>query len=192
MIKNKDRSKWFGASDTSFIMGNYDTATFKNWWLVKLGIINNTFTTRAMFIGSEKEHQILDSISSEIQKDKQVKIRKLRLRVNYDGTTNIQIMEVKTTALEQVTKALNNKQYFMQVQVQMYALRRKTAELRVYGLTAEDYKNIFLPVDKDRLFQVDIKRDDEFLAKYLIRLRYLVRCLKKRVIPTNEDYGRAI
>ena len=37
MIHNHDRSGWFGASDTSTIMGNWATETFRKWWLEKLG-----------------------------------------------------------------------------------------------------------------------------------------------------------
>jgi hypothetical protein len=45
MIKNQDRSKWFGASDTSMIMGNWQTKTFNDWWMVKLGITTNNVKT---------------------------------------------------------------------------------------------------------------------------------------------------
>jgi len=46
MITNKDRSGWFGASDTSTIVGNYKTKTFKKWWLVKLGLSENDYSIK--------------------------------------------------------------------------------------------------------------------------------------------------
>ena len=36
VISEQDRSGWFGASDTSYIMGNWNTKTFKNWWAKKI------------------------------------------------------------------------------------------------------------------------------------------------------------
>ena len=51
MIHNHDRSGWFGASDTSTIMGNWETETFRKWWLEKLGLRENRFHTPAMSIG---------------------------------------------------------------------------------------------------------------------------------------------
>ena len=73
MITNKDRSGWFGASDTSFVIGNYNTKTFKNWWLEKLGIRQNTFVNKAMKVGTYYEHKILDTIPN-IKKDRQILI----------------------------------------------------------------------------------------------------------------------
>lgn len=48
MIHNHDRSKWFGASDTSTIMGRWDTKTFERFWRVKLGIDREHFETLEM------------------------------------------------------------------------------------------------------------------------------------------------
>ena len=40
MIASKDRSGYFGASDVDKIVGNYNTKSFKKWWLEKIGIEN--------------------------------------------------------------------------------------------------------------------------------------------------------
>lgn len=48
MIRNHDRSGWFGASDTATIMGNWNTDTFRRWWLVKLGVRKDRFVTPSM------------------------------------------------------------------------------------------------------------------------------------------------
>ena len=47
MIHDHDRSGWIGASDTSKVMGRWDTETFRKWWSVKLGIRQETFTVGA-------------------------------------------------------------------------------------------------------------------------------------------------
>ena len=49
MLSDKDRSGYFGASDTSYIIGNWKTKTFTNWWLVKLGLAQNNFTNERLF-----------------------------------------------------------------------------------------------------------------------------------------------
>ena len=193
MIKNKDRSKGFGASDTSIIM-SFDTKTFRKWWLIKLGVVSNSFSNLYTFVGSEKEHQILRRIAEntgrDIKFDEQVKIRRYRLRVNFDGTTKDSIEEVKTTMLENVKKALNNDAYIQQINVEMFAKKLDTAELWVYGLVDEDYKNIFLEIDNERLFKKVVKRDNEFLKRYLQRLKYLCYCLKKRLMPSKNGVMR--
>ena len=194
MIKNKDRSKWFGASDTAIIMSDFDTKTFRKWWLIKLGVVSNSFSNLYTFVGSEKEHQILRRVAEntgrDIKFDEQVKIRRYRLRVNFDGTTKDSIEEVKTTMLENVKKALNNEAYIQQINVEMFAKKLDTAELWVYGLVDEDYKNIFLEIDDERLFKKVVKRDNEFLARYLKRLKYLCYCLKKRLMPSKNGFMR--
>ena len=84
MIRNHDRSGWFGASDTATIMGNWNTDTFRRWWLVKLGVRKDRFITPAMQCGTAYEHKILDALRVKTR-DRQIRIRSLRLRVNYDG-----------------------------------------------------------------------------------------------------------
>ena len=32
MIADHDRSGWIGASDTAFVIGNWKTKTWENWW----------------------------------------------------------------------------------------------------------------------------------------------------------------
>ena len=95
MIQSQDRSYYIGASDTSMVVGNWTTKTFENWWLEKLGLNKNNFSTEATKAGNNYEHKILDSLEIEnLEKDKQIIID--RLRVNLDGNTNACIYEVKT------------------------------------------------------------------------------------------------
>ena len=99
MIKDHDRSGWFGASDTSTIMGNWNTKTFEQWWLVKLGLRVNNYTNVKMQTGSALEHRILDHLGIT-KRDRQIKIRPLRLRVNLDGEDRRLVHEVKTHGAE--------------------------------------------------------------------------------------------
>jgi hypothetical protein len=177
MISDKDRSGWFGASDTAMIMGNWTTATFKKWWLEKLGLHTNTISTKAMKAGTQYEHKILDTIPNVI-KDRQILIPELRLRVNLDGETDI-IHEVKTHK-EPVFKV--SKRYREQVIVQMYAAQ-KPAEIVAYRLTENDYLNYFKEIDLDRITHHPIEYDEEFISRYLPRLKYLAECLEKGVMP---------
>ena len=103
MINNNDRSKWFGASDTAMIMGNWNTETFKDWWMVKLGIMVKDVKTWAMDCGNLLEIPIIRLIEKE--EGNKIKIGKhpyynpfLRLRVNYDGLRKYEVVEIKTTS----------------------------------------------------------------------------------------------
>lgn len=181
MIRNHDRSGWFGASDTATIMGNWDTETFRRWWLVKLGLRNDRFVTPAMQCGTAYEHKILDALGVKTR-DRQIRIRSLRLRVNYDGESRQLITEVKTHSKPtfKVTKA-----YWQQCQVEMFASghglfrKRKFCRIVAYCVTEDELFNFFLPIDANRLTQHKVNYDAEWVENcYLPRLKYLAKCLR--------------
>lgn len=178
MIASQDRAGWFGASDTSKIMGNWETKTFVRFWAEKLGLIRNTFTNRAMLAGTFYEHPILRAIGVK-RMDRQIRIRRLRLRVNLDGETRRMIHEVKTYGGEafEVSKA-----YWQQCQVEMFAAD-KACEIVSYRLLPEDYTNFFNPIDTKRIGYHPIERDNLFIRDYLDRLEYLCECLKEGRFP---------
>lgn len=187
MISSKDRSGWFGASDTDFIIGNWETATFEKWWLTKLGINNTDFQNQYLLAGTHKEHQILNSLQIPLMEmDKQILIPELRLRVNLDGNTSDCIFECKTYSAEKPFKTPIK--YKRQVWVQMFASEIRQAKIVAYGLGDEDYKNFFLPIDKDRLSVIDIPYNEPFIKdEYLPKLEYLAQCLEKGKFPISEE-----
>ena len=189
MISDQDRSGFFGASDTKYIMGNWNTKTFKNWWMSKLGINTNHFTSVAMNAGTYYEHAILDVIGVP-RKDHQIIIPEYRLRINLDGDGFGRVDEVKTYSYEKGFKV--KKEYWQQVQVQMFG-KLKTEKvipktnIWAYGLLPEDYNNFFNPIDRDRLKDYPIEYDSSFIEGYLIRIVYLCDCLNKGVMPDGKD-----
>ena len=102
MIADQDRSGWFGASDTAMIMGNWETKTFKKWWMQKLGLDSSHFCSTAMNAGTYYEHAILEHIGAE-RMDHQILLPEYRLRVNLDGDGPGKIHEVKTYKMAVVT-----------------------------------------------------------------------------------------
>ena len=181
MIASQNRSFYIGASDTSFVVGNWTTKTFEKWWLEKLGLYKNELKTEAMQTGTNYEHKILDSLNIEgLKKDTQ--IIKDRLRVNLDGNTDDCIYEVKTHNIEKEFKV--SKQYWRQAQVEMFASGIHKLYIVSYGLTESDYKNFFNKIDKSRLKLIEIKYDEDFINnEYLPNLEILTRCLKEGVYP---------
>ena len=183
MIADKDRSNFFGASDTKFIMGRWTSKTFEKWWREKQGLCKNTFTSEAMIAGTNWEHRILDALGIVgLEKDKQ--IIDGRLRANLDGNTKWKIYEVKTHNANKTFKV--SKDYRMQVQVQMYASGIHNACIVSYGLNSEDYKNFYRPIDRNRLHIHEIEYDRDFIEKYKKRLAYLSRCLDTGVFPRES------
>lgn len=185
MITDHSRAGWFGASDTDFIVGNWNTATFRKWWAKKLGLDTSHFTTTAMNAGTYYEHAVLDFIGVE-EKDKQILIPELLLRVNYDGTTGGAIDEVKTHKVEKPYKLTAS--HRRQVNVQMYAMMRTgftdvSGTVNAYGLTEEDYRNFFREIDPQRLTRHPVTYDEKFISFYLPRLEYLRDCLKEGKWP---------
>ena len=181
MIRSKDRSGWIGASDTAMVMANWSTPTWQKWWATKLGITEHHFTTTAMLAGTHYEHPILDALGIK-RRDRQIKIRRLRLRVNLDGEDRL-IHEVKTYGKDtfKVTKS-----YWQQAQVEMFAAR-KPLVIDAYRLTDAEYGNFFLPIDPNRLARHPIAYDEAWVKEqYLPRLRILAKALRKGVYP-NES-----
>jgi hypothetical protein len=186
MIADKDRSGWFGASDTSYIMGNWTTKSFGNWWLTKDGISRNDYCNIAMLAGTHKEHQILEYIKVA-EMDKQILVPKLSLRVNLDGNDERYIYEVKTYKQNNGFKI--PKKYWQQVQVQMYVSRLQ-GKIVAYGLADDDYHNFMLPIDENRLCEYDIEYDSTFIEReYLPRLKYFKHCLDHHKLPRKEEFN---
>ena len=52
MIQSQDRSYYIGCSDTSMVVGNWNTKTFEKWWLEKLGINKNNLSNDAIKAGN--------------------------------------------------------------------------------------------------------------------------------------------
>ncbi len=185
MIASKDRSGWFGASDTPYITGNVNTKSFENWWLVKLGIAKNDFANTAMLAGTYFEHRILDALHiPELEKDKQILIEPLRLRVNLDGNTPDTIHEVKTYKYEKGFKV--PKKYREQVWVQQFASGIAGAQIDAYGLTDADYRNFYAPIDMGRISTHPIEYNEKWINEtYLPALEYKAYCLIHGLWPEH-------
>ena len=181
MISSKDRSGWFGASDVDYIVGNWTTKSFLKWWMTKLDLHHNNFENISMNAGTNKEHQLLEYLGIPCF-DKQIKLPSIKLRVNLDGNSVDTIYEVKTHSAEKPFKV--PLKYKRQVWVQMYATGMRKAYIVAYGLKEEDYKNYFLPIDKDRLQEIPIEYNDDFIQnEFLPKVKYLANCLEKGCLP---------
>lgn len=184
MITEKSRADWFGASDVNHIIGNYETKSFEKWWLEKLGYSQSDFVNDSMLAGTHYEHKILNHIGAP-EKDKQIKIPDLKLRVNLDGNSDTTIFEVKTYKYENGFKVPIK--YKRQVWVQFYATELKKAYIVAYGLIEEDYRNFFNDIDDNRLSMFEIEPNPKWIDKtFLPCLKYLVDCYNRKIFPTNR------
>lgn len=187
MIRNHSRAYWFGASDTHTIMGKWSSQTFAQWWCVKLGLYERNFTTEAMQAGTVYEHRILDALGIK-KRDRQIKKRLLRLRVNLDGEDRTTIYEVKTC--KDTGKPIKvSRAYWEQAQAEMYATGKRRLYIVYYPLLEEDYKNFFNGIDVERVRRIKVDYDAVWIEReYLPRLRYLAHCLRRKIIPTWEGF----
>lgn len=182
MIANHDRSGWFGASDVDYIIGNRKTKSFEKWWLTKLGLDDTQLNTVPVIAGTYKEHQILDFCNIP-EKDEQILIEDLRLRVNLDGNSDDTIFEVKTHKYNGKPFKVPIK-YKRQVWVQMYAKQIRKAYIIAYAMQQEDYLNFFLDIDNSRLEYIPIDYNEKFINEiFLPNLIELKECLVKGVFP---------
>ena len=195
MIKDKDRSGYFGASDSHFITGRWDTMTFKNWWLVKLGILKDDIITKAMRVGNAYEHKILNAYSKfkdiPIEKDGQIILEDIDLRVNYDGWCGNKIFEVKTYSQD---KFITQPNYVKQVNVEMFAWNEnhwgEEAEGYILAYHVDkniEYLNYFEEVVPERIWRIPIEYDEDYIEEYLANLYVLCDCLEAGVMPNEND-----
>ena len=184
MISSHDRSGWIGASDCQFVLGNWKTKTWEKFWMQKLGINTDHFDNEYTKAGTNWEHRILDSLHlPDLEKDKQIIIEDLRLRVNLDGNTPFRIKEVKTYQWEKGWKKTPQK-YINQVQVQMFASNIHEADIVAYGLEPEDYRNYLRDLDPRRLQEIPVAYDQKWIETvYLPKHLILADCLKRGVFP---------
>lgn len=184
MITNHDRSGWFGASDTRFVVAkNRDTKSWLNWWSVKLGLQEQPeLRSEAIAAGTAWEHKILDAVNPAIRKDHQICIEKYRLRVNYDGDLNGTIYEVKTHNF--LKEFAVTRPYWTQAQVEMFAMKTDKLYIVAYGLIAEEYKDYSGKVDDGRLDYFKVEYDRGWIQnEYLPNLKELCRALRKGRFP---------
>lgn len=185
MIKDQSRAGWFGASDTHYIMGSWDTDTFRKWWLVKVGTVKSTFSgnkyTRA---GTAYEHRILSHLKIPTW-DRQIRFKRYRLRVNLDGEDKHTVYEVKCLREDKVSR-----QYWQQAQVEMFATKKQLAVV-IYLMNEENYSNYFLPIEDGRIKVHYIGYNKAWIEEeYLPRLKYLCKCLKKGRTPNVSGFER--
>ena len=183
MIQTKDRSEYIGASDTKYVIGNWETKTFEKWWLKKLGIDTSSYDNKFTLAGTHFEHKIIDALEIEnIQKDKQ--FIKGRLRVNLDANTDECIYEIKTYQLYKGFDIKKHHDYINQVQVQMYCSGIHKAKIVAYGLEEKDYDNYFNNIEKKRILVFNIKYNQKWIKdEYLPNFKILEECLVKGKYP---------
>lgn len=185
MIQSKDRSYYFGASDTDKIIGKRGSDSWLKWWMQKLGINNDHFENQYTLAGTHFEHRILESLDiQEMELDQQIVLEDLRLRVNLDGNTKDCNYECKTCKSDK--PFVLPKKYINQVQVQMFASGLRQSVIVVYPLVEDDYKNYFRPIEKQRIMQFPISYDEKWVQeKYLPKLLELSDALKRGVMPNG-------
>ena len=194
MIRDHDRAYWFGASDSQKILTpNHYTKTWQSWWRVKCGLEEPEFTgNRYTDAGTRFEHPILECFDKNINMDRQLIIKDLRLRVNYDGDLDGVIFEVKTHRADrpfEITPYI-----YAQCQTQMYVWREcrddfKRLYVLSYALVSDDYENVDPSVDDidfDRIKVHKVKYNKKHIKNYLKALSPLAEELKE-YIKEEED-----
>jgi hypothetical protein len=194
-ITNLDRSGYFGASDTSTMLRNWDTKTFKDWWLVKLGIIENPLLdNKYIRAGNLLEIPILRSLNipdMQFGTDPfygEAYIAR-KLRINLDGYTEDTIYEVKCIERTRASKYRTKipLEYERQCQVQMFGTGKRKCNLVVYSMSPHEYEEDFLmfsDINPDKIMIRPIEYSEKFiLEEYAPVLEYLTDCLEREMVP---------
>ena len=182
MITDKSRDYYIGASDTHFVMMNFDTKTFQRWWQVKIGADENEIESVYTIAGNIYEQRILDEIFVPYRNEQFIVGQ---LRVNLDGRTDQEVVEVKTSK-KPYTKVRTD--HWQQTQVEMFASCMTKARLVAYEMEEADYEYI-RDIDLDRLKTFTIEYDEDWvLNEYMPRFNYLTFCFNEEVAPSNDGF----
>lgn len=182
MITDKTRDYYIGASDTKFVMMDFNTKTFKRFWAVKIGAETNDFDSIFIRMGNEYEQRILDTIFVPYRNEQFIVGQ---LRVNLDGRTDREVVEVKTTYKEYKRV---KKDHWQQVQVEMFASCMNRARVLVYHMEEEDYESL-REIDLDRLDSFLVEYDEPWIiGNYLPRFNYLTWCFNDDIAPSNDGF----
>ena len=183
MITDKSRDYYIGASDTHFVMTNFDTKTFQRWWQVKIGAEVSEVETIYTVAGNMYEQAILDTLFVPYRNEQFIVGQ---LRVNLDGRTDQEVVEVKTT------KNSNSKvkiEHWEQMQVEMFASAMPKARLVFYRLEEEDYSEL-REIDLDRIWTAEVPYNEGWvLNEYMPRFNYLCWCFENEIEPSTEGYN---
>lgn len=185
MIASQDRSGWIGASDTAMVMRDWNTRDFRKWWMIKLGLITDNYSNASMRAGTAYEHRILEHMGIK-RMDRQIRSKRIRLRVNLDGEEKRLIHEVKTYGKDHFSVTPG---YWMQCQVEMFATsiggrKQKECQIDAYRLLPDDYIHYDNPIDPARLSHYPIPYSPGWIEfSYLPRLLYLATCLETGELP---------
>ena len=182
MITDKSRDYYIGASDTHFVMMNFDTKTFQRWWQVKIGADENEIESVYTIAGNIYEQRILDEIFVPYRNEQFIVGQ---LRVNLDGRTDQEVVEVKTSK-KPYTKVKTD--HWQQTQVEMFATCLTKARLVAYEMEEADYEYI-RDIDLDRLKTFTIEYDEDWvLNEYMPRFNYLTFCFNDEITPSNDGF----
>ena len=182
MIADKSRDYYIGASDTHFVMMSFDTKTFQRWWLTKIGAEVNEIESVYTIAGNIYEQRILDEIFVPYRNEQFIVGQ---LRVNLDGRTDQEVVEVKTSK-KPYTKVRTD--HWQQTQVEMFATCLPRARLVAYEMEEADYEYI-REIDLDRLKTFTIEYDEEWvLNEYMPRFNYLTFCFNTDIVPSNDGF----
>ena len=186
MIKDKDRTGYIGASDTKYVMMGWDTKTFQAWWQSKIGMDDGEVDNIYTLTGNLYEPLILDFLNVE-ERNRQIIIG--RLRVNLDGETEDKVIEVKTyNYIRGWKKPKNVKKwdYWMQVQVEMFATNKRQGMIAAYGLLPTEYGEE-CEIDPNRMLFELIEYDEAWIEdEYLPRLNILAKCIEDGEVPSEQ------
>lgn len=188
MIASHDRSGYIGASDVQYVIGNWKTKTWEKWWMQKIGVNTDRFENKFTLAGTHFEHRILDHLGiPDLEKDKQIVIEDLRLRVNLDGNTTNRIKEVKTYQWAKGFKV--PPKYINQTHVQVFSsflvgMAIDGADIVAYGLEEADYNNFLRDIDSRRLQEIPVEYDPNWIETvYLPKHLVLADCLQRGAFP---------
>lgn len=193
--KSESRIGIFGASETALIMSNHRNKTYQTFLKQKAGLIEREeLDNKYITAGNVLEHLIIDYIAFKydlsIEKDKQCFDIENNLRVNLDGNTSECVYEIKTrTNGKRFSDKKPPKNYWQQVQVQMYASGVRQGKLVVLYLYEEDYElenMLGFEIKDENVVIYDIECDPDFIKEYLKELKLANKRLKN-LMKLKED-----
>lgn len=190
-----DRELYIGGSEANYIYLNYETKTFQTWWAYKLaGFPRETPTNRNMEVGTILEHEILDLYESVhgVKGKRGLSKTKGFARANTDYIIGDKIMDVKASnlAFEWLLTGTIPIHYRRQLIHYCYVFGLFKASILAYQVDDSLLANPFQELDKNKMFEIEVKITPDILREHEQRLKYLEKCREENKFPGVDGWKK--
>lgn len=187
ITETQDRGHFIGGSECQMIYANYNTATFKSWWEMKLRReAEPSFSNPAMAVGTILEDDVItlyEHIHGNTGERGACKVKGIA-RANTDYIQGDKVSDVKVSkkAFEWFLAEKVPIHYRRQLIHYCYVFDLRKASIIAY---LNNGINPFEPLDERKLYEIEVAIKESDIEKHKQKLEYLEFCRDCGIYPAQ-------